>query len=198
MVEAPKETFNTYYGNSPHMVSQKLLFFSPYDKLGKIYRIPHYNSHRISMTRLLRRHWLIDTPKGKRQNTARFIVGECSLIQNVNEGLNEGYRIEIVTGPKIRDSETREKLATLLEKYGSERLRVFAVATRPERHSALINGNILYEDIHLADEDYDEATVIENADNNNVTLLLNRFNSLMAKGDFKNTPEKIRSMETLH
>ena len=176
---------------------RSLLTFSPYNKLGKIYRIPHYNDHKVSMTRLLRRHWLLDTPSSERDKVVRFIVGECSLIDNITEGLRENYTIEVVTGPKIKNTTIREQLAHLLEEYGSEKLQIFADSVRPERHSALINGNILYEDIHAPKKDYCEGTVIENADKPNINLLINHFNSLKAKGDFKDTPEKIRAMGTV-
>jgi len=180
------------------MVSEILTHLSPYARLGKLYRIPHRNRHGVSMTRLLRRHWIIDTPINKRDHIVRFVVGECSLIQNVTEALNHGYIVEIVTGPKIRDAETREKLADLLRDNGPERLRVYAAQTRPNRHSALINGNILYEDIHMAQDDYSTATAIEGADECTKNLLINHFNNLKNNSTFERTPELILSMQTLN
>ena len=84
-----------------------------------------------------------------------FIVGECSLIQNVQEALNAGYTVELLTGPKIRDVKTRGIMADLLKTYGSK-LKLYSVLERPKKHSCLINGNIMYEDYHASDDDYED------------------------------------------
>jgi len=179
------------------MSSGILARLSPYAKLGQIYRVQHCNSHDVSMTRLLRREWILKPAPNKREGVVRFIVGECSLIQNVNEALHAGYIVEIITGPKIRDPETREKMAGLLQTYTKDKLRIWVAFARPENHLCLINGNILYEDPHLAADDYGNATAIENADSYNINLLKNYFDGFKKNANFEDTPEKIRNMPTL-
>jgi hypothetical protein len=172
------------------------LFSSPYDALGKIYRIKHYNRHDVSIPRLMRRHWIVDTPQNKREPVAYFTVGEGTLVQNIEEALRQNYIVEMVTGPRLRDATIRDRLAELLEKYGPDRLKIFTNSERPQKHSALINNNILFEDFHPANLDYDEATVIENADAYNIDLLVKHFNQLKTSinSQFMQTPAMIRNL----
>ena len=180
-----------------HTMTGILSWLSPYANLGNIYRIRHRNDYNISMPRLLRRKWITNPIKGRYSPTVRFIVGECSSIQNVQEALSAGYNVEIITGPKVRYASTRQILAELLES-NREKLKIFSVRDRPKKHSCLINGNILYEDFHVSDDDYNEATVVENVDETNLTKYIEEFESLKKIAMPEDTAEKILKMETIH
>jgi MoaA/NifB/PqqE/SkfB family radical SAM enzyme len=174
---------------------EKGIFSSPYEKLGNIYRLNHFNQFKVSMPRLMRRHWLKDTDLKERDPVAYFIVGEGTLVQNIQEALDEKYVVEMVTGPHLRNQATREELANLLKEAGPEKLKIFSNEIRPR---ALINKNILFEDFHPEKQDYDEATVIEKADKYNIQLARNRFDQLKKSPNTTviDTPEKVLQMPT--
>ena len=171
--------------------------FSPYAALGDICRVPHYNRYGVSMTRLLRRDWLMNTPMEKRQGELYFIRDDGAIVDNAAEALNEGYKVELVTGPKLKDAETREKLAGLLQQYGAHRLSICSCSDRPDLNVALINGNLMYEDKHAEGDDYDTATSVERADQYNIQLIINRVNTLQVGATLKDTLDKVRQMPTI-
>ncbi len=84
-----------------------------------------------------------------------------------------------------------------MKKYDT-RLKVYSVSDRPKKHSCLINGNILYEDFHVSDDDYNEATVIENVDETNLTKYIEEFEDVKKKATPEDTAEKILNMDTIH
>jgi len=149
------------------------------------------------MPRLLRREWITNPSPGRYNPIARFVVGECSLIQNVKEALSAGYAVEIITGPKVRFASTRGTMAELLETYGTK-FKLYSVRDRPQKHSCLINGNILYEDYHASDDDYLEATVVENVDEENISKYINNFENIKQLATPEDTVEKIMGMQTIH
>jgi|GEM_PF-1925481 hypothetical protein len=150
--------------------------FSPYEEFGHIYRVPHHNKDGVSLPRLLRRSWIIDTPQDKRDpdNTVYFIVGECSLVENIQEAIYQGYNVEIITGPILRDKATRKKLVDLMRDYPKQ-LSMRVASIRPEKHLCQINGNILYEDPHSDVDNYGCATAVEHADAKNISKVKNYF-----------------------
>ena len=178
-------------------IDEKLYALSPYAALGVIFRTEHYNRHGVSITRLLRRDWIINTPREKRQNNMCLVRDDGALVQNVAEALFEGYEVGVVVGPELKDTETREKLADLLQQYGNGRLSIYSHPDRPDRNIALINGNLLYEDKRPRGEDYDGATVVEGADGDNVNLIQNHFNTLKAGANPKRTADEVRRMPTM-
>lgn len=171
---------------------------SPYAKFGNIYRVEHHNKHGVSLPRLLRRSWLINTPQNKRDAIVFFIVGECSLVQNIQESIYNGYSVFIITGPKLRDVKTREKLKQLKTDY-PEKLTLMVSKERPEKHFCIINGNILYEDPHSDVDNYGCATAVENAERDNINLVKRYFEEFKNKRSIRTitTPEEIGALETI-
>jgi hypothetical protein len=135
--------------------------------------------------------------KDHRDAAVYFIKDNGDLVPNVEEKLGEGYRVEIITGPRFKDAETREKLALLLEKYSVGRLSIYACQSRPRRNVQLINGNLLYEDPHAEGSDYEAATAVEHADDYNIGLFHNNFANLKCDADLMCTPNQIRQMPVL-
>ncbi|AGB01139.1 hypothetical protein [Methanoregula formicica] len=172
--------------------------FSPYAKLGNIYRVEHHNKHGVSLPRLLRRSWIVDTPKSKRDKKIIFIVGECSLVQNIQEAIYNGYSVEIITGPKLRNVATKEKLKQLKIDY-PDKLTLMVAEERPEKHFCIINGNILYEDPHSDVDNYGCATAVENAEKENISLVKKYFEEYKNKRRIKiiATPEEIGQLNTI-
>ena len=88
-------------------------------------------------------------------------------------------------------------MVELFTTYGPK-LKLYSVQDRPNKHSCLINGNILYEDYHASDDDYLEATVIENVDDENISKYINNFEYLKQIATPEDTVEKINGMRTIH
>ena len=143
------------------MAAVRSIFKSQFHVIGKyIYKLPHNNENGVSLVRLKRRELIKETPKSGREKTVYFVVGECSLVQNIHEALEEGYKVEVITGPKLRDSRSQNGLINLLKKHPND-LEVSVSEKRPENHSALINGTIVRESFHLNAEPYEYAKEIK-------------------------------------
>jgi hypothetical protein len=172
--------------------------FSPYAKFGNIYRVAHQNKHHVSLPRLLRRSWILETPQNKRDAKIFFIVGECSLVQNIQEAIYNGYSVDIITGPKLRNKNIREKLSLLKRNYPNQ-LTLTVAEERPEKHFCIINGNILYEDPHSDVDNYGCATAVENAEKDNLNLVKRYFEEFKNKRRVRTitTSEEIDALDTI-
>lgn len=157
----------------------------------QIYTIPHFNRNKISVSRCIRREWIFGPHS---EDELLFIAGECSMVDNIAEGLEKGYIVKLVCGPGVKNLKVQQKLAELLERYGPEKLQIRSLPKRPKRHYAIINGNVLFEGNHKEGEEYVEATVIQPIDPENKALMTNYFNELFNKGIEKTKKEHIMNM----
>ena len=128
-----------------------------------------------------------------RESAVYFVKAEGDIVQNAAEALGEGYCVEIVTGPRLKDAKTREGLVDLLKKY-SDRLSIYSCPIRPEPNMCLINGNLLFEDPHPEGVGHNEVTAIEHADQYNITLFRDRFAALKNNADLVRTPDAAMRM----
>jgi hypothetical protein len=130
-----------------------------FDDLG-MRGIRHYNDYNVSMTRLLRRDWIINTPREKRDEYVYFIKDNGAMVPNATEALLEGYKVKLLTGPELKDAATRESLAELLQQYGSG---AFSIRSSPRKVSDIPCYELLQKQLDRHSRNIFAAIALSNA-----------------------------------
>ncbi|MCX6669847.1 MAG: hypothetical protein NTV25_08630 [Methanothrix sp.] len=125
-----------------------------------------------SYSKIWRMKAIDDLCKDKRNLTEPidYIYGECSDTITIGYASSKGLAVRLVSGNRIRNSMSRDRLAYLKRKYG-EMLTVISLGDRPPRHAVRIGKSILLEDRHSSEKAYEGATVLDEA----TELILSRF-----------------------
>ncbi|HIC92399.1 MAG TPA: hypothetical protein EYP21_10150 [Syntrophaceae bacterium] len=132
----------------------------PYSLFGKkVRRIPHYSEDTGENLVRKWREKIIPKLEGKKM---KVICGECRDCERIATALAHGLSVELILGKKIWNNASKERIVRLMEDY-PEKLSIFTLAERPERHGALIGPHFLLEDPHEYNEAYKTAIVVENA-----------------------------------
>lgn len=115
---------------------------------------------------------------------AKIIYGECSDTITIEHALYRGLSVDLILGPLIRDAKSRKRLSYLKEKYKNN-LNIYSTKDRPPRHAVKIGDNLLIEDYHSIEEDYQMSTSIINASPQVVRRFDEYFNDLRFCGSTK-------------
>lgn len=146
--------------------------------LGKsVRKVPHYvgeGDKKKSVPKEWRLHLIKKTDK-ESDKRIRAICGECNNIDSIKYALENGFTVELICGPSVKDAETRSLIMKLLQEH-SDNFNVYISDDRPKKHSTLLGNNILLESIHVEDDPYDKAVLIENANDYHVSHFISKFN----------------------
>jgi hypothetical protein len=116
-----------------------------------------------------------EDPKDKK--SAKIVYGECTDTVTIEHALYKGLTVELIFGRQIRDEKSQKRLAYLKEKYGNQ-LNIYSAKERPPRHAAKIGNNILMEDFHLINDEYNASTSILDASKQAITSFNKYFDDL--------------------
>jgi len=145
--------------------------------LGKsVKKVPHFvlkDGERRSLPNEWRLN-LIAKVLDKKMDKIRAICGECNNIDSIKFALEQGFSVELICGPSVKDETTKGNIRNLLERYPN-RFSVYILGKRPNYHSTLLGNNILLESVHRYDVPYDKAVLIENANEAHVLHFISQF-----------------------
>jgi hypothetical protein len=188
--------------------------FHPYFfwRSNRIYYIPHKielekKKGKISIPRIMRSIWVTEWDNYIRQHKDEAILciyGEFSSTETVAVALELGLPVKVIVGKRLVE-ESRDYAVKLKKIYGDLfELYTYNVRNsdngseepRPKYHSCLIGRNILFEEKHGLDNEYQIAKVIEYADDGIINRYKNHFLEELKNSSEKLTAQEISKLQT--
>jgi hypothetical protein len=136
----------------------------------------------------------LSRPLERRPAAMYFIRDGGDVVKDAREALAGGHTVELVTGPMLKDRETRQALADLVKVHGVGRLSIYSCQLRPFGNATLMNGNIVYEHPSEYGAGHGDITAIRRADQKDIEKFREGFAILQRSAALKTTPNEILRM----